>query len=751
MNQYAPQALPSPIARQQKKSPTGIWGKAAAFMRGAEPFDPIRYRLDRLDDISLRTWLPAPLREEIGRSVAQGTTIMAIRTSGSLHMDPWDMERAAAIWCTEADGIIHKCKWFSSGIGLAEVVLTLGALIGILFLALLMKGEEPLESAIKGMLPTEWLSPQEAAVRRCESIPDSTYRNDCLKNINITSKITAPQPAPSASAATTKTATLKAPAPAEEEDTIGKPEYIADLFINKLRLATIASAATLVIAIAVLLLWSRGPRRWGVVLAICICAPAITIFAALGYTLAHQINQYHQSILERERREVVVINLEESQRQKRVELAQQTTKINALHKDIKAYTIAEAAVKSGVDTQPILTRIAANYAVPTGPSNNDDEGLPERKLLKSIINASLNASLETLTQQSKALPQPTGQIAPTQAAPAKSGEKSGEKSEKTLSSHVCDYLTDQGREQDTSPQGTQTAPEQSASRPRKSFLSHLCAYMTDTGKSSKASEKGDKTPYFLPPPQQISEGQDLVKDAKARALARQKVIREIEYLSQLKQMLESTKEQVLTNEVVNLAIEAAASKAAHPNIRAALLDYFKDLIGAAQTAVTEEDKRHKDLVGEMSAYPSEIKIADEWVKKALKRELKDYSTVKNSLGDVSDMIVASSPASLSSDNQGSTGATLNAINNINNAKQVVLSLVFALLMIVCANEVVFVTSVGVSVLLLPVLIHSVVGLFGAPIRARSRWHRPVANTLMAVGAAMLLYWIGSGLLALLVG
>ncbi|MBR9972170.1 hypothetical protein [Magnetospirillum sulfuroxidans] len=665
--------VPLPMAPQQPETPRGFWQTITAFLRGTSPLDPIRYRLDRLNDISLRTWLPAPIREEIGHSIAQGSTIAAIRTSGSMAMDPWDIERASAIWCAEADGIIHKSKWFSISVGLLEILLTLGILFGAFYWAYSELANGSLEKTIQSILPTEW----------------QTIANG----------------------ATAKGASAV------------HPPTLADVFIKMLRLAAIASGSTLIVTLAITLLWSRGPRRWGMVLAICLCAPAITLFAALGYTLAHQINLYNQTVLKREAAEANLLTLEQSLRDKRTELNKGTAAHKAMIKDLKAYAIARAAIQSqsGEATKDVLTRISRHFATDTSIAKNAQT---ERKMLETVIDASvksLESKLLVIRQNDK-----------NTQTDSKAQEAAIDTSGKLLVSAPSAVAPN-----DDKPQ-----LETKASPWAKLVASFVTPSPWRSPPVTAASAQTNQAPppgEEVPSPNHHRKGVQSVAAAEIQAAEQQKIIDEIDRLNQLKQMLENTSDQALTREIAHVAIAAAAESASKQEINAALIDYIDELTSLSTEQVIllkrSKDNNEQDVNKNI---PLLINTAKLETTAARKEEMNEYSMIKNNLGDVRHLIIGNTSKMSAQREQTKYNSTI--MNSINNGTQVILIFVLATLMIVCSNEVIFIISVGASVLLFPFAVHSILGMFGTPLRAGFRWRNSIGRILMLIGGAMALYW-----------
>lgn len=590
MNQYAPQALPSAI--RQKQPPREYWRKFTGLFRGGAPPDPMRYRLDRLDDISLRTWLPAPMREEIGRGIAEGNTILSIRSSGSMTMDPWDIERASAIWCAEADGIIHRMKLWSAAIGAVEIVVTLG-LLAILFgiaYSHVIASTSSLNNFIQILTPPGWT-------------PNTK---------------------------------------------------LYDLFRNKLHLASIAALCTLVITLTVMLFWSRGPRRWGMVLAITLCAPPIVLFGALGYALAHQINNYHEATLLREESEARLADLRTALQHKSIDLNHYTETFNALGKDVKAYAIAHKAIE--VDAP------GAAYA-----------------------------SLLRITDHFK----------DTLPHPARTEETSLRQAINTRIGELSIKL------------GGSSAPGSS------------------TTAATSSSLQSSQTGYVAPPPQ-IAQGQQNTAFHSLSDRERQAIITDIDYLIRLKQMLEGSRDQLLTRSVAHAAISAATLSGINPEIRQTLLNYVAELGKAAEAERTMAAQRVSQLKGDIhTLVNTDIKNAEAGIITKKETELRQFSEIKNSIGDVSSIIMKVKSNESDSPSNKAANATIEKINSI---KQVILTAVFALLMILCANEVIFVTSIGMSILMLPLLIRSFVGSPEVPVLIV--WIR---NVLVVIGGLSLLY------------
>jgi hypothetical protein len=188
-----------------------------------------------------------------------------------------------------------------------------------------------------------------------------------------------------------------------------------------------------------------------------------------------------------------------------------------------------------------------------------------------------------------------------------------------------------------------------------------------------------------------------------------------------------------------VALAAAAESASKQEINAALLDYVNELTELT-TEQIETIKKNKDNIADdvNKNIPDLIKIAKSESTIARNTEMNEYSIIKNSLGDVMNLVVSSSPNFRTTPKYNKENAQV--INSINNATQIVLTFVLAILMIVCSNEVIFIISVGASVLLFPFVVHSVLGMLGTPIQAGFRWRSSVGRILMLIGGAMALYW-----------
>lgn len=610
---------------QDESPPNGLWDAVRHFFKPA-PADPVLSRLERLDHISARTWLPGPTRQEIGQCIAKGRTILSLRESAADSLDPWDVERIAAIWQTDADGLIHRGRMVSILSGIAEVALFAGLMMLLLHLAGTYLADMPtakgnttvqrLESVIKSYLPASWNT-------------------------------------------TTAPATGTATQPSR-----------AEMFVATLKLASVAAAATFAITTAILLFWSRGPRRWGMIFALTVCSPAIVIFATLSYTLAHQINQYHQAVLKRESAEIALVETQKELRETKEQLAYEKSAAQSFNKDAKAFNIAFHAIEKGnpAAATQALTQISKHFApaLPAIQAKTQDN---------DVLTAAISTSLGNL-RHLLSIPQ----------SPPDDGKS--------------DSPTGQGK--------------------------------------TKADAEESPPPAPLP----FANGKANVKSAMAQTIDQHKVVAEIDRLRRLQQRLDNSQDAQLSRQVAYLVVGEAAENASIPEIREALLEYVLDLSLNAQKAGDLARSRTDELTTRATDLSDQITALKKKLATASDAELQEYSDVRNSLGDVSTLILGTSPLlKKKTDNSGdpadtTTQKTLAAIDNVTH---VLVAITMALLMFVCANEVIFVVCVGVMVLLLPMLIHS---LFGD--RSRSWLAGTFGRVLMVLGGLWLLVMLAKG-------
>lgn len=593
----------------------GVWQDIRDFFNPT-PADPVKSRLERLDHISSRTWLPAPIRQEIGHCVSQGRTILSLRESAAENLAPWDVERAASVWQTEADGLIHRGRLISILSGFVEVALFTAVMVLVFHLAIVHVDNLPggssvstaqkLETLIKSYLPDSW--------------------------------------------------DQKTPPPT------AKPEPTrAETFIATLKLATLAATATFAITTAILLFWSRGPRRWGMIFALTVCAPAIVVFATLSYTLAHQINQYYQAVLKRESAEVALVEAQRELLETRTQLAYETASAQSFSKDFKAFGIAYHTIDKGTSSaaSQALIQLFTHFADPPAAPGTDT------KTENESLSLAIASSLDRLEKLLKAEKQHPGTI-----------ETEG----------------------------------------------------------ATVSE---------PPPKSetVTDRKNTIKNNKQQKIDQHKVAAEIDHLRRLQQMLENIKDVQLSRRIAHSVLTEAAISASVPEIKQALLDYLLDLMTESETASLNAQARAKVLKESLEkGITPGIATLKSTLEAASQAELREYSDVRNSLGDVSTLILGTSPLLKKKTDQSTNPddkTTQNTLTAIDNTTQVVVAITMALLMFVCANEVIFVICVGVMVLLLPMLIHS---LFSEG--SRSWLTGTFGRILMLLGALWLLVTLG---------
>ncbi|MCA1908997.1 MAG: hypothetical protein LDL39_11615, partial [Magnetospirillum sp.] len=219
-------------------------------------------------------------------------------------------------------------------------------------------------------------------------------------------------------------------------------------------------------------------------------------------------------------------------------------------------------------------------------------------------------------------------------------------------------------------------------------------------------------------PPHHTNGKTAAAEADALAMWARKIDVEIERLIQLRTLLENSSDRELTRAVTQAVLDNVKNAPPDRALIAALAEYVKDLESNAKDAKRVSGDRLRALtefVG--TTVQGQIATAHQDLMTKRQVEMKNLSLVRNSLGDVSDLVIGSSRLAANSGKtnggqpdggkveQNGQKTPQHLIQSFDTILRVIVALALTVLMVACASQVIFVVCVGALVLLLPLFIH----------------------------------------------